>query len=188
MRPSISKNKGFTLIELLVVIAIIGMLSSVVLASLNTARAKARDAKRAAEMTELRKALELYRSNNADYPNPDNFNFYCVFSDNSTTPEDTQNWCDHGNLNALLSPTSGTKYFSRPPFNTDPSPGMVSWYMPGDAIVDWWGYSTTGTYNFILVRKVETATYAKNSGCPVDFYDVVTSSYVGKILCIGVRK
>lgn len=47
------KNNGFTLIELLVVIAIIGVLSSVVLASLNTARKKARDARRLSDMKQI---------------------------------------------------------------------------------------------------------------------------------------
>ena len=53
-------HKGFTLIELLVVIAIIGILSSVVLASLNSARKKGRDARRIADLKQLQLALELY--------------------------------------------------------------------------------------------------------------------------------
>ena len=61
-------NRGFTLIELLVVIAIIGILSSVVLASLNDARQKSRDAKRIADVKQLQLALELFFDSNASYP------------------------------------------------------------------------------------------------------------------------
>jgi len=60
-------KKGFTLIELLVVIAIIGILSSVVLASLNTARQKSRDARRISDMKQIQLALELYFDTNRTY-------------------------------------------------------------------------------------------------------------------------
>jgi prepilin-type N-terminal cleavage/methylation domain-containing protein len=61
-------KKGFTLIELLVVIAIIGILSSVVLASLSTARQKSRDAKRISDIGQVQLALELYFDASSSYP------------------------------------------------------------------------------------------------------------------------
>jgi len=60
-------NKGFTLIELLVVIAIIGILASVVLASLNSARAKARDTRRKSDLRQIANALELYKNQYGTY-------------------------------------------------------------------------------------------------------------------------
>ncbi len=59
---------GFTLIELLVVIAIIGVLSSIVLASLNNARQKSRDVRRISDLKQIQLALELYFDANSKYP------------------------------------------------------------------------------------------------------------------------
>jgi len=96
-------KRGFTLIELLVVIAIIGLLSSIVLASLNTARAKARDAERRSDLEQLSTALELRYSDTGNYPS-------------------TAGWLDnpnHGGLDAALTPT----YISSIP--DDPTTGST---------------------------------------------------------------
>ena len=59
MNLSKSFKSGFTLIELLVVVAIIGILASVVLASLNTARAKGADAAIKANLANIRAQAEI---------------------------------------------------------------------------------------------------------------------------------
>ena len=61
-------RRGFTLIELLVVIAIIGLLSSVVLASLSAARTKSRDARRLSDIRQLQTALEMHYNDYNSYP------------------------------------------------------------------------------------------------------------------------
>ena len=74
LKASISRSRrtnearGFTLIELLVVIAIIGILASIILASLSTAQAKGRDARRVSDIKQIQLALELYYDANGTYP------------------------------------------------------------------------------------------------------------------------
>ncbi len=61
-------HKGFTLIELLATIAIVGILASSVLAAVGNSRAKARDAKRIAGISEIQKSLEIYYDAFQTYP------------------------------------------------------------------------------------------------------------------------
>ena len=56
------------MIELLVVVAIISLLSSIILASLNSARAKARDARRAEDIHQIQLALNLYYNDHGVFP------------------------------------------------------------------------------------------------------------------------
>jgi len=62
------KSKSFTLIELLVVIAIIGILATIILASISSARARGRDARRKSDLAQLHRALVLYYQDNEEYP------------------------------------------------------------------------------------------------------------------------
>jgi prepilin-type N-terminal cleavage/methylation domain-containing protein len=68
------QNRGFTLIELLVVIAIIGILSSIVLVSLNSARKKGADARIISDVEQIRTTLES-DFNGSSYPDLANNTF-----------------------------------------------------------------------------------------------------------------
>ena len=67
------KPKGFTLIEMLIVITIIALLASIILVGMGSARAKARDSRRIADLHNVQNALELYFSKNGKYPTATNW-------------------------------------------------------------------------------------------------------------------
>lgn len=67
-KKSLRDFRGFTLVELLVVIGIISILATILLLQLGTARAKARDAKRIADVNQTRSAVEQFFDDNGTYP------------------------------------------------------------------------------------------------------------------------
>lgn len=86
-----TRSRGFTLIELLVVIAIIGVLSSVVLASLNSARTRAREARRVSDMHQIMTALSAFHVERGCLPITQGSSCVSGYSEFNTGGWDTSN-------------------------------------------------------------------------------------------------
>ncbi|MFA5076465.1 MAG: type II secretion system protein [Patescibacteria group bacterium] len=108
-----NKSRGFTLIELLVVIAIIGLLSTLAVVSLQSARQKSRDAKRLGDLAQLKTALEMYYNDQAVYPTGATLEL-------GTGSDCGGNACDTvSQTNGVAATTAGTVYMANIP--QDPS-------------------------------------------------------------------
>jgi prepilin-type N-terminal cleavage/methylation domain-containing protein len=84
------KNKGFTLIELLVVVAIIGLLASIILASLNTATAKAKTAAVKEEFTQIEDQLDNIRDTKNEVMGLVTGNYCTICSFSASSKANTQ--------------------------------------------------------------------------------------------------
>ena len=161
MRRSLSSTmktpvRGFTLIELLVVIAIIGLLSAVVLASLNTARAKGMDAQRVSNLRNIQNALELYASDHSgQYPVSTNQNCW--------TGWDGQVACAGGLAPNNVIPGLVPAYM--PSFPTDPQIDKVN------NLCDYL-YISNGTDYKLLFHQCPTSNICYGAGeIKTSFYD-----------------
>lgn len=128
-------KKGFTLIELLVVIAIIGLLSTFAIVSLGSARTKARDSKRIAEIRQIQTALELYFVDKSEYPEGESL----VLGEGSAKALCSE-WNDGGSLNC-----TGTVYMGFVPQAATPQEDGCE-----------------GKNDFVYTRGVNSATYTIN--------------------------
>jgi prepilin-type N-terminal cleavage/methylation domain-containing protein len=128
-------RRGFTLIELLVVVAIIGLLASVVIVSIQSARMKGRDARRIADFAQIRTALELYVDTNSYYPQG-----RCGWDSNCggtwTLSSDSTTW---GAFATLLAPYISA--LPKDPLNTS---GCAPW----DGSCYTYAYGDVGRYTY----------------------------------------
>lgn len=144
-------SEGFTLVELLVVIAIISLLSSVVIASLRSAREKARDARRLSDIHQLTLAFNLYVDSNGDFPAEGGVT-HCI-----GVPAGQTCWGDRVMPGSDSLITALTPYISVLPTDPLPDRGWGDRYLYNDGFVNDNCTASTIYGRFILWRTEKTS-------------------------------
>lgn len=166
-------ERGFTLIELLLVMGIIGLLSTILLTWMSTARVGARDAVRLNDIRQVQNALEMYYVTNKSYPVCENGDF-CDVDCGSGLNADGYNGADYQNLSEFL---TSPKYFKSMPPKLN---NVCLWY---------WG--DLGGHRYIVTFKPESGSdileNQGNQGCYDDGGDAwYCIGYGGTIDGVGL--
>ena len=160
----LGKNRrGFTLIELLVVIAIIGLLATIVLVSLNTARQKARDARRVSDLRQISIALEMYYDSQTYYPG-------------DTAAAGCNDWGDASSAGTLVYALQTDGYMTSVP--NDPSGGTNTYYYEG-----WMPAGATTSQKYVLMAILEACS-ATSGPCATD----VDTNPIGGCNCLDSNR
>ncbi|MFA5155213.1 MAG: type II secretion system protein [Patescibacteria group bacterium] len=162
------RQNGFTLIELLVVIAIIGLLSTLSILALNSARSRARDTKRLHDMRQLATALEVYFDIYNSYPPQDgvaNCDFIGVPS-----------WCDSSEDGTFIPAleTAGISGPLRDPWNDRAN----FYYYYRSSITGYCDNLNKAAIVFFLENNTNLGSLAEPNG-----YNNSATGY-GRIICI----
>jgi prepilin-type N-terminal cleavage/methylation domain-containing protein len=169
------RQTGFTLIELLVVIAIIGLLASVVLLSLNSAREKSRNAKRLADVRQIASALELYFNDCGGYPVQGTSNAPITLNDDvklaqgvnagvdQCDSDDDASAATEGGIHAVATAT-GQTYLGQFPTSPTPSDGTCSTAGGGGGDANPYLYYATTANTYTLTFCLGSATGGYDAG------------------------
>lgn len=176
IKSVVRKSRGFTLIELLIVISIIGILASLTLASYNGAQQKARDGVRKQDLAQVKRSLELAKSDcrsGAFYPY-------------ATTYANLKTFLQQGSAaNSYMNPvpddptnngTSVYDYFAVTNSDTTTCPPNVPGGATGNA------GSTSYTLRAVLERVADqdgSASWTRCAGKPYASGGTVTGAYPG---------
>lgn len=180
------KNRGFTLIELLVVVSIISLLSSIILASVSSARVRANESALSSNLKQLELAILLFNDNNANYLFKDGLypgggTFGCEVG------EVESGYCSINKHSYLLNNTLVPDYISSIDFitkNISTDPVYQVFYVFDFNL----GFFSSGTYNCggqILTKYVLLYPKYDASGNPIKLSLPTGNGGPGSSYCFG---